>query len=190
MKKPKRILAPTDFSDFGKAALKCACDFARIFDAELHLLNVVEDYAAYYPDTTMMATAEFTFDMQGMLADALKMLDQVPGDWGKGLTIVRSTEVGTPATGILRYAKDNEIDLIVVSTHGRTGLKHLLLGSVAEKIVRRAPCLVLTVRPEGCHIEEDPVEIPADIRAQMDMPDEQQASASDESSSSSKTIEA
>jgi universal stress protein A len=177
MKKLKRILAPTDFSEFGKAALKCACDFAEQFGAELHLLNVVEDYAAYYPDTTMMATAEFTFDMQSMLADAGKMLDQVPGDWGKDLTIVRSTEIGTPASGILRYAKEHEIDLIVVSTHGRTGLMHLLLGSVAEKIVRRAPCLVLTVRPEGFEIEDEPVKAAADVGAPADTTGESDSSA-------------
>ena len=58
-------------------------------------------------------------------------------------------QTGTPFLEVIRYAKDHDIDLVIVGTHGRTGLVHVLMGSVAEKIVRKAPCPVLAVRPEG-----------------------------------------
>jgi nucleotide-binding universal stress UspA family protein len=69
--------------------------------------------------------------------------------WAQGKSIVRTARQGVPFLEILLYAKEQEIDLIVIGTHGRSGLAHVLLGSVTEKIVRKASCPVLTVRPEG-----------------------------------------
>lgn len=175
MKKPKKILAPTDLSEIGQAAINCACDYARFFEAELHVLNVVEDYSSYYPDTAMMAATEFTFDIQAMKDDAKKQLEEMELPKANGIQVVRAVEVGSAEWTILQYAKENDIDMIVISTHGRTGLKHLFIGSVAEKVVRRAPCLVLTVRPDGFTVEDAPVEIPADERARMKMLSDQQA---------------
>ena len=73
----------------------------------------------------------------------------LPESAGEGCRIVRQTEIGAPCPGIALYAKTNDIDMIVISTHGHTGLTHFLMGSVAENVVRTAPCPVLTVRPEG-----------------------------------------
>ena len=174
MKKPRTILAPTDFSDVGQAAIKCAADYARFFEAELHLLNVAEDYTAYYPDAGMVAASELTVDMDAMLASANKQLAEV--QIASDIKVVRVVEIGTPQWTILNYAKDNDIDMIVVSTHGRTGLKHLFMGSVAEKVVRRASCPVLTIRPEGYEVDDAPPETPADEKARMKMLAKQQAS--------------
>ena len=69
--------------------------------------------------------------------------------WAEGKLVVRATAQGTPFLEIIRYAKEKDIDMIVMGTHGRSGLVHMLMGSVAEKVVRKAPCPVLTVRPEG-----------------------------------------
>jgi nucleotide-binding universal stress UspA family protein len=74
-------------------------------------------------------------------------LDQQPGSpWDENLTVVREIRQGSPFLEIIRYAKEKNIDLIVLGTHGRSGLAHVMLGSVAERVVRIAPCPVLTVR--------------------------------------------
>jgi universal stress protein A len=69
--------------------------------------------------------------------------------WSAGRRAVRAVAEGSPKVEIVRYARKQEIDLIVLATHGRSGLAHVLIGSVAENVVRTAPCAVLTVRPEG-----------------------------------------
>jgi universal stress protein A len=69
--------------------------------------------------------------------------------WLTGRTVIQAVVEGSPKVEIIRYARKQEIDLIVLSTHGRTGLAHIIIGSVAESVVRTAPCPVLTVRPEG-----------------------------------------
>ena len=69
--------------------------------------------------------------------------------WAAGRTVIQAVVEGSPKVEIIRYARKQDIDLIVLSTHGRTGLSHVIMGSVAESVVRTAPCPVLTVRPEG-----------------------------------------
>ena len=81
---------------------------------------------------------------------AEKAIAELPdAAWCTGKTVVREVRYGYAYREIVRHAKEQNVDLIVVGTHGRTGLTHLFLGSVAEKVVRNAPCPVLTVRPEG-----------------------------------------
>ena len=81
-----------------------------------------------------------------MQEQATAALDKVPaGDWRDRLNIVRSTVQGHPLVEIIRYARESDVDLMIIGTHGRTGLAHMLLGSNAEKIVRKAPCPVMTV---------------------------------------------
>ncbi|KAA0141444.1 universal stress protein [Gimesia chilikensis] len=141
----KKILVPTDFSEFGQHALLYGCELAKRFGAELHLLNVVQDAVAMFPEPNMMGTSmnDLVADMQSL---AEKQLEEMPGLPGsEDLNVVRKVCVGPAFLEIIRYAKEQEIDLIVIGTHGRTGLKHMLLGSVAEKVVRKAPCPVLTV---------------------------------------------
>lgn len=141
----QKILVPTDFSEFGEQALLYGCELAKRFDAELHLLNVVQDAVAMFPEPNMMGTSmnDLVADMQHL---ANKQLEKMPGLPGtEDLTVIRKTCVGPAFLEIVRYAKKSEINLIVIGTHGRTGIKHMLLGSVAEKVVRKAPCPVLTV---------------------------------------------
>ena len=172
MKTPKRILAPIDFSDVGQSAIDLACDYARHFKAELHLLHVVRDFNYFYPEPPMMP-AGYNLDTSELVKGAKRRLAKVPGSAGDGLRIQRDVVEGPPADAIVEYAEDNEIDVIVICTRGMTGLQHLLLGSVAERVVRLAPCIVMTVRPE-CIPGEVVAETPADIRAQMRMLREQQ----------------
>ena len=124
----RKILFPTDFSPASESAGRTAVDFARHFGARLHVLHVV-------PPVTDPTPAP------GTMVDVVARL-------GSGLPVVSEILSGPPARRIVAYAKRAEIDLIVMGTHGRTGVSHLLLGSVAEAVVRRAPCRVLTV-PTG-----------------------------------------
>lgn len=144
----KRILLPTDFSKNARAAQEYACAFADHFGAELHLLYVLQDMVigTASPGETVLIPATSTAEAQ---ASAERALAELPdAAWAKGKQIVRATRTGAPLVEIVRYAREQNIDLIVLSTHGRTGLAHVLLGSVAENVVRKAPCPVLTVRPD------------------------------------------
>ena len=144
----KRILLPTDFSEPSLEATQYAVEFASRFGAELHLLNVIEDPVVYFPmfeSYPLPSKEEFeqyarTRLENWILADDVeKCIPQQHWVHGK------------PFVEILRFAKQNEIDLIVIGTHGRGMAAHLLLGSVAEKVVRKASCPVLTIRPGDHH---------------------------------------
>jgi nucleotide-binding universal stress UspA family protein len=141
----KRILVPIDFSDYSKNVLKFAVPFAHHFNAELLLLYVVEPI--YYP-------ADFSFgqvgipDMEQDLEETAKReLDELIkthiGKRVESQTIIRT---GKPFLETINTAKEETIDLIMIATHGHTGVEHLLFGSTAEKVVRKAPCPVLVVR--------------------------------------------
>ncbi len=144
----KRILHPTDFSDAGNSALRAACGMADQFGAELHLLHVIQDVSviASYGAAEAYLPTEWREEAR---EQAEKTLQDLPdSSWPAGTKVVHSMAEGSPFYEILEYAKENDIDLIVMGTHGRTGLPHMLMGSVAEKVVREAQCAVLTIRPE------------------------------------------
>jgi len=142
----RRILWPTDFSPFAKAALPHALKIARE-RAELIVLHVVSPTVAY-PPGPMAATVWTTLETE-MRAAAKEQLDRataiVKAKAG-GLRIRSLLVYGSPFHQIPQVAKRLRCDLIVLATHGHTGLRHVLLGSVAENVVRHAPCPVLTVR--------------------------------------------
>jgi universal stress protein A len=150
----KRILVPTDFSDPSDAALDYARVLAGQFNATIQLLHVVEppfDAAAFSNEALIGNTAGI---YEALMTEARSQLAcrARPDDIARhGIT----TEIvtGQSAATIVQYATDHRMDLIVMGTHGRTGIAHLLMGSVAEHVVRRAVCPVMTVRyspaPEG-----------------------------------------
>lgn len=143
----RRILAPTDFSDNSLSAVRYAAELADKFGAELILLHIVQDVALVLPDA-VMPTPVVTPDLTQMTDAAKAGLANLIALQNLGRLNPRTeVRIGGPAAEIDAAAKDLKADLICVSTHGRTGLAHLLLGSVAEKIVRHAPCPVLIVRP-------------------------------------------
>jgi nucleotide-binding universal stress UspA family protein len=113
----------------------------------LHVLYVLQDLTLVMPEPGAMFAipAVNTAEIQ---QSAEKALTSVPDPgWSAGKKVVRATRNGSPYAEICGYADDTGIDLIVIGTHGRSGLSHVLLGSVAEKVVRKANCPVLTVRP-------------------------------------------
>lgn len=137
----KRILVPHDFSETSEAAVRYGAALARTFGAKLHLLHVSEK------ERTDVET-EFPLGLEGTQEDASRerLLKIMSPQQLTELAPELSLRPGTPHAEIVRYAKDHDIDLIVMGTHGRGFVAHAVMGSVAEKVVRHAPCPVLTVR--------------------------------------------
>ena len=145
----KHILCPTDFSGPANKALEYACDLAKQYDAELHLLHVLPDPVAALTAYGPVVSAIPPDWEESMRAQVNKQLDDaLDKNWEKGKKVHRAISEGVPFAEIIRYARDNAIDLIVMGTHGRTGFNHFIMGSEAEKVVRKAPCPVLTIPPE------------------------------------------
>jgi universal stress protein A len=141
-----RILVPTDFSKHSEVALTYAAALAEKFGAQLLLLHVVQDLALFIPDAVAVAPP-IAAPVEQFAAAAREALERVArADNLKRLNVRREVREGTPFYEIIRFAKEGDVDLIVMGTHGHSGLTHVLLGSVTEKVVRKAPCPVLTVR--------------------------------------------
>ena len=144
----EKILHPTDFSANSNYALKYACAFAAHFGAELHLLNVVADLAMVTLPPADSFLPEGYYENARKHAEA-ELAKLPPAKLAGKTRIVKQAVDGDPFLEIIRYAKKNNIDLIIMGTHGYSGLTHLVMGSVAEKVVRKSPCPVLTVHPEN-----------------------------------------
>ena len=142
----QNILVPTDFSDYSVTAAEYGVELAKRFSAKLHLLHVIEEPVATIPLLEIYgAPSKDEYE-----AAAKAMLDNWPlPDGAEDCEIVRRLHHGTPFLQILHDARDHDVDLIVMGSHGRGLVAHLLMGSVAEKVVRKADCPVLTIRPEG-----------------------------------------
>ncbi len=160
-----RILVPTDFSDASDGALDCARRMAAPFGASIHLLHVLEDLRIDGPLGAEIFVSEAADTRGARLKEARERLSQ---------RLAAGDRRDRPATGevifghcagvIAEYADDNGFDLIVMGTHGRTGLRHLIMGSVAERVVRNAVCPVLTTRTL-CAQLEPVVLVPVEARA-------------------------
>lgn len=137
-----RILFPTDFSKTAQHALGYARDLAERYDAVVHLLHVVRDPMSqgWAGDAVGVMVPDLLTTWRN---DAERRLRELPLGGTRTACAVR---VGHPFVEIIRYATDNEIDLIVMGTHGLGPVEQMLLGSVAERVVRKASCPVLTVR--------------------------------------------
>jgi nucleotide-binding universal stress UspA family protein len=163
------ILVPTDFSDPAHQALRYATEEAALHRARVTLLHVLAAHGGtdvYYVTGSPERSAQGRFDpiAGGRLGgpppsqptvvrrdlgdEALTQLNDLIPEAFRGAWQAE-TAAGNPADAIVRLAEERGVDLIVMGTHGRTGLQHVLLGSVAEKVVRLAPCPVLTVRHKG-----------------------------------------
>jgi nucleotide-binding universal stress UspA family protein len=141
-----RILVPTDFSKHSHNALTYAAAFAEKFGAELYLLHVVQDLALFIPEAVSVAPPAVP-PIEQMTAAVREELGRLVKDNDLGrFTVHTEVREGTPFYEILQFAREVNIDLIIMGTHGRSGLVHVLLGSVSERVVRKAPCPVLTVR--------------------------------------------
>jgi len=141
-----RVLVATDFSEPSVAALRYGRGLAAAFHAALHVVHVVPDSMAL-PWATMadgLAMADVQKQWEREARERLEQL--IPENERPGLGVRLVTLAGDPVRQMTAYAAEHDIDLLVLGTHGRGPLSHLVLGSVAERVVRTAPCPVLTVR--------------------------------------------
>jgi nucleotide-binding universal stress UspA family protein len=141
----KRILVPTDFSEPAASALKWATTLAKEFGGQVYLLHVVpEPYA--YPWGTELSTMPLNDILEQSERSAEERMHQLAAETGLPLDrVVTRALIGTPVDQILSAISENTIDLVILGTHGRGMVGHLLLGSVAERVVRRSPVPVLTL---------------------------------------------
>jgi len=148
----KKILSPIDFSEFSFEAMRNAWELAKDVGAELHLLHVVAPHSIFVPLLTVR-DAESAREMAreaAMMQQAEDELARIKKDQlDNSPKVVTSAVVGPPVAKIIDYAEREAINLILVASHGRTGFNRMLLGSVAEKLVRGAPCSVLVLRTQA-----------------------------------------
>ena len=139
----RRILHPTDFSPASELALSRAIELATSLGAQLHLLHVVEDLV-YQPWMMEPYAVNFREILESTKQESEARLRRM----AEGLKVptVTCCILGRPVDGIVEYARDEQIDLVVMGSHGQSAVTRFLLGSVAERVVRHAPCPVLTVR--------------------------------------------
>ncbi len=144
----KRILCPIDFSDASRAALEVAAELSRRYGAKVALFHAYPVPGYTFPDGSFVASSKMLDELSEQASRHLLEWKGIAE--GMGIAHVETaTAVGEPAHEILAFAKEQHTDLVVLGTHGRTGIQHALMGSVAERVVRRSTCPVLTVRPEA-----------------------------------------
>lgn len=136
-----RILLPTDGSEAGEAAVDEALSLAEAFDAELHVLSVVD--ATAFPETPTEAVVDA---FESAAEEAVEEVAERANE--AGVDVETAVGHGTPYRAIDEYVTDNDVDMVVMGTHGRTGLERYLMGSVTEKAVRTIEVPVVTVHPE------------------------------------------
>ena len=140
-----KILVPIDFSDYSKSALKYAVNFCKNCQAEMFLIYVVEQ-VVYPPDFSMGQIAIPSVNAEWD-ERARQELDKLAKEHIPSTVQVKTIiKTGKPFIEIIETAGELDIDLIIIATHGRSGMEHILFGSTAEKVVRKAPCPVLTLR--------------------------------------------
>ena len=141
----KRILIPTDYSELSIAAIDCAMTFSRIFGARIHLMHVLDTIPVLAMQAADLTTEAVVSDMDRNAKNDLHLfvvsrIGNIPG-------LNEVVRKGVAETEIVKYAKEEDINLIVMATHGRSGLSHVFTGSVAEKVIQQSPVPVLVINP-------------------------------------------
>jgi nucleotide-binding universal stress UspA family protein len=146
----RRILVPTDFSAPSKQAIAYAFELAQTLGATLVLLHVIEELPSYIG---FLPPEETRKDLEDLAGRARLDLAQVAPQAQDGkIEVTCQAVVGAPAPKIIEVAQEMKADMIVIATHGRTGFRHFVMGSVAEHVVRIALCPVLTIRPTAMDV--------------------------------------
>ena len=144
MIKINKILVPIDFSEGSELALRYAATFASEYGAQIHLLNVIEEEVLHAGNLSDPLETSTKWQEQNM-----KQLESfVPAKYND-FDIIRKVQGGLVYETIINYAKENEISLIIIGAHGRTGFIDSWLGGNSYEIARKSPCAVLTVKPQG-----------------------------------------
>ncbi len=144
---PQQVLWPTDFSTVSLHAGRYARAFQEHFDCQLHILHVIPPPVAPHVPATIPPELPSPVTDPGMLDSGRQNLMRLVNElFGTQEKMTCEVQFGNPWTAVCDYARDHKVDLIVLSTHGRTGLAHALIGSTAERVVQHAPCPVFTVK--------------------------------------------
>ncbi len=143
----KKIVCPIDFSEYSSEIVSYATSITKKFNAELHLFHVIPNLNYFTPYESFLTP-------ENLVAIEKNISTEVNSDFDKiinkiDIPVKKIIRTGVTFLEIIDYVKTEGIDLIVMGTHGRSGIEHVLIGSVAEKVVRKAPCPVLTIRPKG-----------------------------------------
>jgi nucleotide-binding universal stress UspA family protein len=146
----KKILVPVDFSQYSDEILAYAIEIAHKFDASIDLIHVIPNMDYFTPYESFMAAENIVAVQKGVEGEVEKDLDEVAQKL-PGITVKKVIRTGVAFVEILDYVKSEGIDLIIMGTRGRGGLEHIIIGSVAEKVLRKSPCPVLTIRPPKKH---------------------------------------
>jgi nucleotide-binding universal stress UspA family protein len=153
MEKISKILAPTDLSELSEAGVRYALNLAKAIGAEVTVYNVVSsEELMHYGERMRDRKTSIGYSPPAPILEKYQaalsaFLEQHFSELMDGVKVHQKVEIGTPEINIVEQATKDGSDLIVISTHGRTGIPHMLLGSVTEKLVRRATCPVLSIRP-------------------------------------------
>ena len=145
----KKILAPIDFSEHSMNAMRSAMELAKDLGAEVHLVHVIAPHNHFIPlplATNVEQSRELAREA-AMLEQAEEELAHFKKDeFGDSKKVTTFAVIGHPVQKLVDYAKEQSIDLIVMATHGRSGIEHVLLGGTTERLVRSSPCSVLVIR--------------------------------------------
>jgi len=143
----KKIVCPIDFSEFTDEILEYAVNITKKFNAELYLLHIIPNLTYFTPYESFLTPENIVsiehnieIEIKKNFEKAVKKVD---------IPVKQVIKKGIIFIEIIDYIKEEGIDLVIMGTHGRSGGEHILIGSVAEKIVRKSPCPVLTIRPKG-----------------------------------------
>ena len=142
----QKILVPLDFSEFTDEIVNVAVQLAHKFGSTLHLLHVIPNMDYFTPYESFLSAESLVRIQRDIEKEVGKDMDAIATKIAE-IPTKKAVHTGVAFVEIVDYVRAEKIDLVVMGTHGRGGLEHILLGSVAEKVVRRAPCPVLTIRP-------------------------------------------
>jgi nucleotide-binding universal stress UspA family protein len=141
-----RILVPVDFSEFTNDILGYATEIAGKFGSVIHLIHVIPNMDYFTPYESFMAAENMVTVQKGIETEVQRDLEEVAKKI-VGIPVTKAVRTGVSFIEIIDYVKSEHIDLVIMATHGRGGLEHIIIGSVAEKVLRKSPCPVLTIRP-------------------------------------------
>ena len=143
----KKILCPVDFSEFTDEILEYAVNIAQKYNSELHLIHIIPNLNYFTPYESFFTPENLIVVEKNMETEVNKDFDELM----KKINVPAKKIIknGAAFVEIINYARTESMDLIIIGTHGRTGLEHILIGSVAERVLRKSPCPVLTVRPRS-----------------------------------------
>ena len=144
----RKILVPLDFSEHTDEIINAAAQIAQKFGSTIHLLHVIPNMDYFTPYESFLSGENLVNIQREIEREVGKDMEAV-AEKIKDIPVAKAIHTGVAVLEIVDYVRTEKIDLVVMGTHGRGGLEHILIGSVAEKVVRKSPCPVLTIRPAG-----------------------------------------